>query len=93
MNKEHPRLGQRLQTCGGILLVIWIAAHMRDHLTVLIPGCLLVVALILRLFIELSIAGDETDEELEGKYEQFKLLNQFSFLAAMFGIIGLLHQR
>ncbi len=24
---------------------------------------------------------------------QFKLLNQFSFLAAMFGIIGLMHQQ
>lgn len=90
---NHPRFGQRLQTAGGMLLVIWITAQMHDRMTVLIAGSLLAVSLLIRLFIELSIVGDETEEELEGKYQQFKLLNQFSFLAAMFGIIGLMHQQ
>jgi|GEM_PF-4645115 len=93
MITHHPRFGQRLQISGGILLVIWITAQMHDHLVVLIAGSLLAVALMIRLFIEFSIVGDETEEEMEGKYRQFKLLNQFSFLAAMFGIIGLMHQQ
>ncbi len=93
MNTHHPRFGQRLQISGGILLVIWITAQMHDDLIVLIAGSLLALALILRFSIELSIVGDETEEEMEGKYQQFKLLNQFSFLAAMFEIIGLMHQQ
>jgi hypothetical protein len=93
MNTEHPRFGQRLQTGGGILLVVWITARMQDHLSILVAGCLLTLALLYRLSIELSIVGDETEEEIEPKLQRLKLLNQFSFLAAAFGLVGFLHEQ
>lgn len=93
MNTEHPRFGQRLQTGGGILLVAGVTGHLRDHLSILVAGCLLSVALLYRLSIELSIVGDETEEEIEPKLRHLRLLNQFSFLAAAFGLAGFLHEQ
>ena len=93
MNTEHPRFGQRLQAGGSIFLVAGITGHLRDHLSVLVAGCLLILALLYRLSIELSIVGDETEEEIEPKLQRLKLLNQFSFMAAAFGLVGFLHEQ
>ncbi len=66
---------------------------MREHTSVLIAGSLICLGLVGRFLIELSIVGDETDEDLEPKYRRIGLLNQLSFLLADFGLVGFLRQR
>ncbi len=46
-----------------------------------------------RLTIELSIAGDETEEVLEPKFRRISLLNQFSLLVTAFGFMGLMREQ
>lgn len=93
MNPDHPRLGQRLQIVGGLLVAIVVTAHMRDHRSMLLAGFLFCLGLIARLMVELSIAGDETEEDLEPKYRRLHLLNQFSFLVVAFGFMGLMREQ
>jgi uncharacterized membrane protein len=93
MNTEHPRFGQRLQTFGGLLIAIVVTAHMSNHRTMLLAGVLLCLGLIARLMIEWSIVGDESEEDLEPKYRRLRLLNQFSFVVAVFGFMGLMHEQ
>lgn len=93
MNTEHPRFGQRLQVWGVLLAVIGVTAHMEEHPSVLLAGSLICIALIVRLAIELSILGDETEEALEPKYRRLRLLNQFSFVVGVFGFMGLMREQ
>lgn len=59
----------------------------------LLAGSLICVALIVRLAIELSILGDEREEALEPKFRRLRLLNQFSFIVAGFGFMGLVREQ
>lgn len=93
MNIEHPRFGQRLQVSGVLLGVIGVTAHMQEHRSILLAGGLICLGLIARLTIELSIAGDESDEALEPKYRHINLLNQFSFIVAAFGFMVLVREQ
>lgn len=93
MNTEHPRFGQRLQVWGALLAVIGVTTHMREHPSILLAGTLLCLGLVARLTIELSIAGDETEEVLEPKFRRISLLNQFSLLVTAFGFMGLMHEQ
>lgn len=59
----------------------------------LLAGSLICLALMVRLAIELSILGDETEEALEPKYRRLRLLNQFSFVIGVFGFMGLIREQ
>ena len=59
---------------------------MRDHRSMLLAGFLFCLGLIARLMVELSIAGDETEEDLEPKY-------RLSFLVVAFGFMGLMREQ
>lgn len=93
MSTEHPRFGQRLQVLGVLLAVIGVTAHMQGHRSILLAGGLICLGLLARLTIELSIAGDETEEALEPKFRRISFLNQFSFVVAAFGFIGLTREQ
>ena len=93
MNTEHPRFGQRLQVWGALLAVIGVTAHLRGHPSILLAGTLLCFALVARLTVELSIAGDETEEVLEPKFRRISLLNHFSLLVAAVGFMGLMREQ
>jgi hypothetical protein len=93
VNTAHPRFGQRLQTCGAILLVIGVTVHFANHHAVLLAGCLLVAGLLGRLAIELSIKADETEADFNKKLEKLQLINQLSCLIAFGGLISLLHDK
>jgi hypothetical protein len=93
MNTEHPRFGQRLQVLGVLLAVIGVTAHMQEHRSILLAGGLICLGLIARLTIELSIAGDETEEALAPKFRRISFLNQFSFVVVAFGFVGLIREQ
>ena len=66
---------------------------MGEHPSTLLAGALLSVVLVTRLTIELSIAGNETEEVLEPKFRRISLLNQFSLLVTAFGFMGLMREQ
>lgn len=109
MNTTHPRFAQRLQNGGLLLLALGVTVYLADHQTAAIAGLWVVVqfqisnctttglcvvlALLARLWIELSIRGDEADERLERQLHRMGILTQISCLIACFGLLGLIRDQ
>jgi hypothetical protein len=54
---------------------------------------LITVALLVRLFLELRITGEETEEALESKYKVFRTINEFSLAVAALSLFGFIRQQ
>jgi hypothetical protein len=93
MNTTHPRFAQRLQNGGLLLLALGVTVHLADHQTAAIAGFCVVLALLARLWIELSIRGDEADERLARQLYRMGILTQISCLIACFGLVGLIRDQ
>jgi hypothetical protein len=93
MNTSHPRFAQRLQNGGLLLLALGVTVHIVDHQTAAIAGLCVTLALLARLWIELSIRGDEADERLERQLHRMGILTQISCLIACLGLLGLIRDQ
>ena len=93
MNSNHPRFGQRLIAGGGALLVAGTTIHLIGHRLAFVAGALLTLGLVVRLFIEWSISGEERDLDLLPQMQWLGLLNQFSIMVVFFGLLGLMRER
>ena len=93
MNASTPRFAQRLQNAGMLLLVFGVTVHVLDHRATAIAGIFVTLALLARLWIELSIRGDETEEKLEEQLRRMGFLTRFSCAVAAFGLLGLMRDQ
>ncbi len=93
MNTGHPRFLQRLQTIGVLLFIAGLTTHVLQYPSLLFAGVLLTILLLVRLLIEVSIRGDETDPVMERKLKQLSILTQVSLLVAGFGFFVYLRTR
>jgi predicted histidine transporter YuiF (NhaC family) len=93
MNTSHPRFAARLQNAGMLLLVLGVTVHLVEHRITAIAGVFVTLALLARLWIELGIRGDETDEKLEQQLNWMGLLTGISMAAAGFGLLGLMNEQ
>jgi hypothetical protein len=93
MNTAHPRFPHRLRIFGTLLVVMGLTMHMRDSRILLMAGVLITVALLVRLFLELRITGEETEEALESKYKVFRTINEFSLAVVALSLFGFIRQQ
>jgi hypothetical protein len=93
MNTAHPRFPHRLRILGTFLVVMGLTMHMRDSRILLMAGVLITVALLVRLFLELRITGEETEEALEAKDKVFRTINEFSLAVAALSLFGFIRQQ
>jgi len=93
MNTAHPRFAHRLRIFGTLLAVMGLTMHMRDSRILLMAGVLITVALLVRMFVELRITGEETEEALESKYKVFRTINEFSLAVAVVSLFGFMRQQ